>query len=150
MEFQLRPAMLLGRVEFPRGRHPAITPGQYCDFHAVNYYSRSTVSGPANGVAESCPVNDLGWEIYPAGIVECARKVYNILPRPIWVTENGTCDNFAWIEGNSARFGLVHVDYDTQRRTVKPSGAFYCQIIENGGVTQEMWERYCEGEYPRG
>ena len=31
-------------------------------------------------------------------------------------------DNFEWAFGYSKRFGLVHVDYDTQRRTVKPSG----------------------------
>ncbi|MBQ3242810.1 MAG: glycoside hydrolase family 1 protein, partial [Oscillospiraceae bacterium] len=33
------------------------------------------------------------WEIYPQGLVDCARRLYEVLPRPIWVTENGTCDN---------------------------------------------------------
>ena len=86
-------AMCLGEVSFPLAKHPGIVPGRYCDFHAINYYSRSTVSGPSDGVAECCPVNDLGWEIYPRGIVEVSRKVYELLPRPIWITENGTCDN---------------------------------------------------------
>ena len=39
------------------------------------------------------PVNDLDWEIYSHGIVECAQFLYDVLPRPIYVTENGTCDN---------------------------------------------------------
>jgi beta-glucosidase len=34
-------------------------------------------------------------------------------------------DNFEWAEGYRMRFGLVHVDYDTQVRTVKKSGKWY-------------------------
>ncbi len=38
-------------------------------------------------------------------------------------------DNFEWREGEKARFGLVHVDYDTQKRTVRKSAEFYKKII---------------------
>ena len=30
-------------------------------------------------------------------------------------------DNFAWAFGYSKRFGIVHVDYDTQQRTIRDS-----------------------------
>jgi beta-glucosidase len=40
-------------------------------------------------------------------------------------------DNFEWAEGYLKRFGIVHVDYDTQVRTVKSSGLAYKTLIAN-------------------
>ncbi|WP_033344661.1 GH1 family beta-glucosidase [Catenuloplanes japonicus] len=40
-------------------------------------------------------------------------------------------DNFEWAYGYDKRFGLVHVDYDTQVRTIKNSGHRYAEIIRN-------------------
>jgi beta-glucosidase len=38
-------------------------------------------------------------------------------------------DNFEWSYGYDKRFGLVHVDYATQRRTMKASGYRYAEMI---------------------
>ena len=38
-------------------------------------------------------------------------------------------DNFEWAYGYAKRFGLVHVDYDTQVRTMKDSGRRYAKLI---------------------
>ncbi len=44
-------------------------------------------------------------------------------------------DNFEWSLGYSKRFGIVHVDYETQARTPKASAAFYSKVIAtNGGA----------------
>ncbi|MFH8926974.1 GH1 family beta-glucosidase [Streptomyces pristinaespiralis] len=42
-------------------------------------------------------------------------------------------DNFEWAYGYDKRFGLVHVDYATQRRTIKGSGHRYRDIIRAHG-----------------
>jgi beta-glucosidase len=38
-------------------------------------------------------------------------------------------DNFEWAEGYSKRFGIVHVDYSTMRRTLKRSGEWYRALL---------------------
>ena len=42
-------------------------------------------------------------------------------------------DNFEWFDGYSPRFGLVHTDYQTQKRTPKKSYYWYKQVIANNG-----------------
>jgi beta-glucosidase len=42
-------------------------------------------------------------------------------------------DNFEWADGYAKRFGLIHIDYKTQKRTVKDSGRWYRKVIENSG-----------------
>jgi beta-glucosidase len=42
-------------------------------------------------------------------------------------------DNFEWNEGYHPRFGLVHVDYETQRRTPRASYAWYRDLIAASG-----------------
>ena len=43
-------------------------------------------------------------------------------------------DNFEWTAGYAKRFGLIHVDYRTQKRTLKDSALWYAQVIRSGGV----------------
>jgi beta-glucosidase len=42
-------------------------------------------------------------------------------------------DNFEWAYGYAKRFGIVHVDYNTQARTLKQSAHWYREVIANSG-----------------
>jgi beta-glucosidase len=125
------------------------------------------------------PKNELGWEIYPEGLYRVAKRYFRRYQKPIYITENGTCDsqdrfraqyiydhlaqvkrlldegvdvrcychwtlmdNFEWLEGLSARFGLVEVDFNTQERKIRKSGEFYAEVCEHKGVTEEMIRKY--------
>ena len=43
-------------------------------------------------------------------------------------------DNFEWSYGYARRFGIVHVDFATQRRTPKSSARIYADVIRTGGA----------------
>jgi beta-glucosidase len=43
-------------------------------------------------------------------------------------------DNFEWGWGFSKRFGVIRVDYETLKRTVKDSGDWYAQLISNNKI----------------
>ena len=43
-------------------------------------------------------------------------------------------DNLEWAHGFSKRFGLVHVDFQTQQRTLKSSAEFYRRVIQSHGA----------------
>jgi beta-glucosidase len=45
-------------------------------------------------------------------------------------------DNFEWAWGYSKRFGMVAVDYATQRRTVKASGHRYREVVKRNGLAE--------------
>jgi beta-glucosidase len=72
------------------------------DFLGVNYYSRDLVSfAPAHaeemfihrGVPAGAETSDLGWEIYPEGLLVVLEDWYGRSGRlPVYVTENGVAD----------------------------------------------------------
>lgn len=43
-------------------------------------------------------------------------------------------DNYEWSHGYSKRFGIVHVDFETQKRTPKASARFYSEVIRSAGA----------------
>ncbi|MGW0121461.1 GH1 family beta-glucosidase [Streptomyces sp. NPDC003327] len=61
-------------------------------------------------------------------LAACARAVRKGAPLAGYYAWS-LLDNFEWAYGYDKRFGLVHVDYATQRRTVKTSGRRYADII---------------------
>jgi beta-glucosidase len=40
-------------------------------------------------------------------------------------------DNYEWVFGYSKRFGIIYIDYNTQRRILKDSALWYKDLIKN-------------------
>jgi len=62
---------------------------------------------------------------------EAIRKGVNLGGYFVW----SLIDNFEWAEGYSKRFGIVYVDYATQRRIPKMSARWYAKVIRRNGLT---------------
>ncbi len=45
-------------------------------------------------------------------------------------------DNFEWAFGYSKRFGVIYVDYPTQRRVIKDSGHWYARVVAQNGLVE--------------
>lgn len=167
------------------------------DLLGVNYYSRTVIRHDAKfPVVAASPVYPTGneysamWEIYPPGIYELLKRVWDDY-RPscqIMITENGVpvpdgvdfdgrvrderrirylyrhlvqvrramedgvpvsgyfvwsfLDNFEWALGYAPRFGLVYVDYRTQKRIVKDSGIWFSRVVGENRLIEpsEGWQ----------
>jgi len=60
---------------------------------------------------------------------EAIRKGVDLRGYCVW----SLLDNFEWALGYSKRFGIIHVDFETQRRTLKASAKFYKEVIRTQG-----------------
>lgn len=54
-------------------------------------------------------------------------------------------DNFEWASGYVKRFGIVHVDYETQKRTLKDSALWYRSFLQNQHVETALEESLAIG-----
>jgi beta-glucosidase len=92
-----------------------------------------------NGMSSSDWIS-LDGKVHDAGRVDYLRRCLLELSRAVkdGVPVEGyyhwsLLDNFEWAEGYRQRFGLVHVDYATQRRTPKDSFELYRRVIASQG-----------------
>lgn len=66
---------------------------------------------------------------YIGGVKRAVDEGYNVIGYQYW----SIMDNFEWAEGYDPRFGIIHVDYKTKKRTIKDSGYLYQEIIRTNG-----------------
>ena len=66
------------------------------------------------------------FEEYLQGMLKAKQEGMNIKGYMAWTL----MDNFEWAEGYKARFGLIHVDFETQLRTIKNSGYWFRDFLQ--------------------
>lgn len=66
---------------------------------------------------------------YLSELKKCAEDGTDVRGYFLW----SLMDNFEWHSGYAERFGIIYVDYKSQRRIIKDSGYWYRQTIQENG-----------------
>lgn len=61
---------------------------------------------------------------------QCIKEGAPILGYMVW----SLTDNFEWTFGFEKRFGLIYIDYETQKRSIKKGGIWYSSIIKKNSL----------------
>lgn len=67
---------------------------------------------------------------YLKGLKRAVEEGYPAMGYLYW----SVMDNFEWAEGYDKRFGLIYVDYQTQKRILKDSAVWYANVIRENGA----------------
>lgn len=137
---------------------------QPLDFMGQNIYNGYYVRQGADGEPEfvdrepGFPKTACNWPVTPKAFYYGIKFLTERYPLPLYITENGmSChdnvsfdgrvhdndritflDNFEWSEGYRERFGMIYVDFMTQRRIVKDSAFWYQDVIGTNGGNLSM------------
>lgn len=104
------------------------------DFLGVNYYTRFHVNAQgAHLTAPGAPHSDLGWEIYPPGLLQVlhlAQRLTTARNLPLYITENGLADATDLLRGP---FLTAHLAQLAQavRAQIPVKGYFHWSLLDN-------------------
>lgn len=137
--------MINGKAYEAEG-HPKTYMGWYVDgrclYWTVRFYwerYRLPIMITENGMASEDRVNENGKcrdenrvsfiDEFLSNLKRAADEGIPVLGYQHW----SIMDNFEWCGGYGPRFGLIHVDYTTMKRTLKDSALHYADIIKTNG-----------------
>jgi beta-glucosidase len=134
-------AIQAGRVRFAAPGFPSLDEPQPAllgsmDYVGLNYYTRSMVRfapGAPGMVRMSTgpgPLNDLGWEIYPEGLLRVLRTAGARYRLPIYVTENGIPDDAGTKRAGFIR-GHAHALSRALAEGIPVRGYFFWSLLDN-------------------
>jgi beta-glucosidase len=100
------------------------------DYQSAPIYITENGSTYDDVVQPDGSVNDVQRRSFLARHIEAARQAQAAGVALKGYFAWSLLDNFEWAEGYTRRFGITHVDYATQRRTLKASGLWYRDFLK--------------------
>ena len=162
-------AFYLGQTRLPMKYNRYLVPGSYADFISLDWRGRSPVSEPldltpfAKRDGSVCPeallrqltrlhrLVPLPIHVTLSGaedghradaLLSCLSALSGSALPVERFCYSPLLDGFEMLDGISRRLGLVHVDFDTQERTLKPSARLYRTLLLERGVSGALLEQY--------
>jgi beta-glucosidase len=118
------------------------------DYWGINYYSRDIISLFSRTVPDEAETSDLGWEIYPEGLLRVLRRWHDRQPLPVFITENGIATND---DAQRSRFLVAHLRalLDAVDEGVDVRGYFHWSLLDNFEWHEGYAPRFglCEVDY---
>jgi beta-glucosidase len=112
------------------------------DIFGINYYSGDLVKFPMTMLTrDELRKNKLGWDIYPEGLYRVMRRYYMLYGLPLYITENGTCDDNDELR---PRYILDHV-YQVHRAIedgIDVAGYYHWSTMDNFELVDGVMSRF--------
>ena len=99
-----------------------------CDFVGCKKYLKEPITLPCGDMVCRMHVSDTATKFKCPNCEEdfiVPEEGFKVNGYFIWTLT----DNFEWAEGYKPKFGLIHVDFNTQKRTIKDSGKWYRDFL---------------------
>ncbi|NOT33101.1 MAG: beta-glucosidase [Candidatus Eisenbacteria bacterium] len=123
----------MGWEVYPQGLHEVLT-RIHADYRPARIYLTENGAAYDDGPSPSDSLSDPRRVDYlrthVAAAQQSAAEGVPLHGYFVW----SLMDNFEWAQGLSKRFGLFHVDFETQRRTPRESAFWYRDLISSGAV----------------
>jgi beta-glucosidase len=124
---------------YPPGMHDMLTRIQ-ADYHPAEVYITENGVCVPDGVDFDGRVRDKRRIRYLRNhLVQVHRAIQDGVPLKGYFHWT-LMDNFEWAFGYRMRFGLVYVDFASQKRTIKDSGRWYARVIRDNGLNMEAYD----------
>ncbi len=124
----------IGWEIYPRGLHDVLV-RVHADFKPDRVYITENGAAYADGPDTTGRIRDTRRILYLGDhLAQAHRAVQAGVPLAGYFAWS-LMDNFEWSKGYSERFGIVWVDFETQRRIPKDSALWYRGVIERNGVS---------------
>lgn len=94
------------------------------------YYARSEmpIYITENGIADAQDAQRKAYiKDHLQAVLDCIKEGIPVRGYYHWTL----MDNFEWMEGYEARFGLYHHEVESQKRSLRESGAYYAQVCKS-------------------
>lgn len=104
----------------------------YERYHLPVLVTENGMANPDEVGSDGCVHDAIRCDFLDSFISELKRAVDEGIP-VLGYQHWSIMDNFEWCDGFGPRFGLIHIDYLTQKRTIKDSGFHYAEIIRTNG-----------------
>jgi beta-glucosidase len=91
-------------------------------------YTKVPLYVTENGMSESDDTRRVDYyDVHLKAVLDAQRQGADVRGYFAW----SLIDNFEWAHGYTSRFGIVHVDYETQKRTPKGSYRAFQGLLHN-------------------